>query len=181
MAHHHILRRAAGAAFVAGIVAAGLAFAGSAGAENDGAEHASATLHDAAGVEVGFASFTEDATGTLHVNVKAEGLAPGLHGLHIHSVAACTSPSFASAGGHHNPGGGTHGSHAGDLPNLVVNAAGRGTLNATTDHATLSAGPVSVFDLDGSALVIHAGEDDLVTNPTGNSGPRIACGVIVAG
>ena len=74
-----------------------------------------------------------------------------------------------------------HGSHAGDLPNLVVNVAGRGSLNSKTDHATLSAGALTVFDADGSALVIHADEDDLIADPSGNSGARIACGVISAG
>jgi Cu-Zn family superoxide dismutase len=71
-----------------------------------------------------------------------------------------------------------HGAHGGDLPNLVVNAAGQGHLNATTDRATLSSGQVSLFDADGSSLIIHAAEDDQVTDPTGNSGGRIACGVI---
>ena len=71
------------------------------------------------------------------------------------------------------------GAHAGDLPNLVVSADGSGSLSATTERLTLSAGPRSVFDADGSALIIHAAADDQVTNPTGNSGGRIAGGVIV--
>ena len=180
MRNQERFRRTAGALLAGGILVAGLALAGSAGAADDGALQASATLQDPTGNEIGFAKLTEDATGTVHVNVKVEGLAPGLHGVHIHAVGAC-APTFAAAGGHHNPTGGTHGSHAGDLPNMAVNAAGRGSLNTTTDHATLSAGPLTVFDLDGSALVIHAGEDDLVTDPTGNSGARVACGVIVSG
>jgi len=123
------------------------------------------------------------------VNVHVSGLAEGLHGIHIHAIGTCTlgtNPAFSSAGGHHNPLGHTHGldsptgPHAGDLPNLVVNGAGVGHLDGKTDEATLSAGPTSVFDADGSALIIHAAEDDQVTNPTGNSGARIACGVIVA-
>jgi len=74
------------------------------------------------------------------------------------------------------------GAHAGDLPNLVVNGAGMGHLNATSDRATVSAGPVSVFDADGSALIIHADEDDQEgTSATGNSGGRVACGIIVPG
>ena len=145
-----------------------------------GAQHASATLSDAAGNEIGFATFVEDASGTLHVNVKVDGLTPGQHGIHIHNTGQC-SPTFAAAGAHHNPLGVSHGSHAGDLPNLDVNVAGRGSLNATTDDATLSAGLLSVFDANGSALVIHADPDDLITDPTGNSGARIACGVISAG
>ena len=149
-------------------------------AGGSGALHADAELRNAAGDVVGWARFTEDATGTLHVNVHVEGLSEGLHGIHIHNTGACT-PSFAAAGAHHNPLGALHGEHAGDLPNLTVNEAGVGHLDATSDGATLSAGPVSVFDANGSALIIHAGEDDLVTNPTGNSGARIACGVIMAG
>lgn len=161
--------------------AAVLATAAAAG--NDGAEHAVATLVDTAGNVVGSARFTEDATGILHVNVKVKGLTPGLHGIHLHAVGAC-APTFAAAGGHHNPLGAQHGldnptgAHAGDLPNLVVNAAGIGHLDATSDRATLSAGPTSLFDADGSAIVIHANEDDQVTDPTGNSGGRVACGVI---
>jgi Cu-Zn family superoxide dismutase len=151
-----------------------------------GAEHATAVLRDANDQVIGFAEFVEDATGIVHVNVHVKGLAPGLHGIHIHAVGNCTAPAFTSAGGHHNPFGAQHGlenpngPHAGDLPNLTVNPAGIGHLNATTDHATLSPGPTSVFDADGSALVIHASTDDQVTDPTGNSGGRIACGVIEA-
>ncbi|HEX5588778.1 MAG TPA: superoxide dismutase family protein [Candidatus Limnocylindrales bacterium] len=151
-----------------------------------GASHASVELRDAAGSVVGWADLTEDATGRLHVNVHVKGVSAGLHGIHIHAVGSC-SPDFGAAGGHHNPLGVAHGldsasgGHAGDLPNLEVNAAGVGHLDGTSDRASLSNGPTTVFDGDGSALVIHAGPDDQVTNPTGNSGGRIACGVIVAG
>ena len=148
-----------------------------------GAVHARAEIVNTAGEVIGWAKFMEDATGTLHANVHVAGLAPGLHGIHIHNTAACvlgTTPVFSSAGPHHNPLGALHGNHAGDLPNLVVNEAGRGLLNATSDGATLSSGPVTLFDLNGSAIVIHANPDDHVTNPTGNRGARVACGVIVA-
>ena len=147
--------------------------------EGNGAARAGAELHNVAGDVVGWAQFTEDATGILHVNVHVQGVTAGLHGIHIHNTANCTPP-FTAAGGHHNPLGATHGEHAGDLPNLIVNVAGIGHLDGTTDHATLSASLISVFDANGSALIIHAGEDDLQTDPTGNSGGRIACGVIVA-
>jgi superoxide dismutase, Cu-Zn family len=151
-----------------------------------GATHATATIVDASGAVVGRAQLVEDATGRLHLNVHVEGLTPGLHGIHLHAVGQCVGPAFTSAGGHHNPLGAQHGldspagAHAGDLPNLIVNVQGRGHLDATSDRATLSIGPVSLFDADGSALVIHAAEDDQVTNPTGNSGARVACGAIVA-
>ena len=163
--------------------------AGATGAVGGGALHAQAQLVDSAGQAIGWARFVEDATGVVHVNVHVKGLSAGLHGIHIHAVGACvvgTTPTFSSAGGHHNPLGHSHGllsptgAHAGDLPNLVVNEAGVGHLDGTTQLATLSAGGTSIFDTDGSALVIHALEDDQATNPTGNSGARIACGVITA-
>jgi superoxide dismutase, Cu-Zn family len=153
----------------------------------DGAAHAGARIVDGAGQTLGWARLTEDASGQLHVNVQVAGVSPGRHGIHLHAIGQCVGPAFASAGGHHNPLGAEHGldnpagAHAGDLPNLTVNAAGRGHLDGVSHHATLSAGPVSLLDADGSAIVIHANEDDQVTNPTGNSGPRIACGVIEAG
>jgi Cu-Zn family superoxide dismutase len=167
-------------------VLVGLALAASVYAQNNSARHASATLKDASGQVIGSAQFTEDATGIVHVNVHVKGLTPGLHGIHLHAVGSC-SPTFAAAGGHHNSLGHQHGldnpngPHAGDLPNLTVNKAGVGHLNASTDRATLSSGATTLFDADGSALVIHAGPDDQVTDPTGNSGDRIACGVIEVG
>jgi superoxide dismutase, Cu-Zn family len=156
-----------------------------------GATRASATFVDVTGAEVGWASLVEDGSGIVHVNVHVKGLTPGLHGIHIHSVAAC-SPTFAAAGGHYNPLGRLHGlanpsgAHAGDLPNLIVNGDGIGHLNATTDRVTLRNGPTTLFDTTanaiGSAFIIHANEDDQVTDATnGGSGARIACGVIVAG
>ena len=163
------------------------AAAGTAVAANDGAEYASATLKDVNNKVIGFASFTEDATGRLHVNVHVKGLSVGPHGTHIHATGNCShsaTTKFAGAGGHHNPLLREHGlnnpsgAHAGDLPNLEVNASGVGHLNDSTDRATLSPGPTTVFDPNGSALVIHALQDDQFTNPTGNSGDRIACGVI---
>ena len=152
-----------------------------------GATHASARIINDANQTIGWARFTEDTAGRLHVNVKVAGLTAGLHGIHIHAAGVCTGPSFGSAGAHHNPLGALHGlndpagAHAGDLPNLVANDTGRGHLNARSDRATLSPGLLSVFDANGSAIVIHALEDDQeATSATGNSGPRVACGVIVA-
>ena len=150
------------------------------------ATRAEARIIDGAGQTIGWAKLTEDAAGQLHLNVQVDGLTAGRHGIHLHAIGQCVGPTFASAGGHHNPLGAEHGldnpagAHAGDLPNLVVNVAGRGHLDAVSHHATLSSGPVSLLDADGSAIVIHAFEDDQVTNPTGNSGARVACGVIEA-
>ena len=152
-------------------------------AEGGRALRASATLYDASGQVIGTARLVEDATGTLRVKVNVKGLSPGLHGIHLHAVGSC-APTFAAAGGHHNPLGRQHGldnplgAHGGDLPNLVVNPAGVGRLAATTDRATLAPGPATLFDADGSSIIIHANPDDQLTDPTGNSGGRIACGVI---
>jgi superoxide dismutase, Cu-Zn family len=156
-----------------------------------GASHASATIAEASGAVVGWAQLVEDGDGTVHVNVHVKGLTPGRHGIHIHAIGAC-HPTFAAAGGHYNPLTRQHGllnpagAHAGDLPNLIVNEDGVGVLSATTNRVTLTDGPTTVFDRTvgavGSALIIHANEDDQVTDATnGNSGGRIACGVIEAG
>ncbi len=153
----------------------------------EGASHASATIVDATGTEIGFATFTEDGGGTVHVNIKVAGLPAGQHGAHIHETGSCDSAAglFSGAGGHYNPGGAQHADHAGDLPNLTVNDDLRGRLNTTTQRVTLSAGPASVFDTTagkiGSAVIIHANQDDFGPVANGNSGGRIACGVITPG
>ena len=158
------------------------------GASAGSASRAHGTFIDAAGATVGWVQLVEDARGTVHVNVHVDGLGPGRHGIHIHSVGAC-SPTFAAAGGHYNPLGHQHGllnpagAHAGDLPNLIVNPDGVGRLTGVTDGVTISAGPTTLFDTTpgavGSAFIIHANEDDQLTDATnGNSGARIACAVI---
>ncbi len=173
-----------------GILAFGAATTAPAMASGDGAMHASATFIDMTGATVGWASLVEDAAGVVHVNVHVDGLAPGRHGIHIHGAGACT-PTFAAAGSHYNPLGDQHGlnnpegPHAGDLPNLTVNPHGIGHLDTTTDRVTISDGPTTLFDAtigaQGSAFVIHANEDDQVTDATnGGSGARIACAVIHA-
>ena len=146
----------------------------------------SAVLMNAAGQTVGTAQLSETAAG-VRVTVSARGLPAGVHGIHIHAVGTCTPPDFTSAGGHFNPTGAQHGlrnpagAHAGDLPNMTVAANGTANYATTAARVTLGAGAASLFDADGSALVIHADPDDEMTDPTGNSGGRIACGVIVRG
>jgi Cu/Zn superoxide dismutase len=112
-------------------------------------------------------------------------LQPGPKALHIHQVGRCESPSFESAGQHFNPGGAQHGAanprgpHAGDLPNITIDETGRGRLEVLVERFSIRAGPDSLFDADGSAIVIHAAPDDMNTDPSGNSGARIACGPLV--
>ena len=148
---------------------------------------ASATLRDRSGATVGTARLTGDANGAVHLVVHVDQMTPGRHGIHFHAVGSCEpgdSTAFASAGGHHNPLGRKHGlenpdgAHAGDLPNIEVGANGSGDLDTTTSRATLRASPASLFDADGSAIVVHAAADDQKTDPSGNSGARVACAVI---
>jgi Cu-Zn family superoxide dismutase len=146
---------------------------------------ASAELKDKDGKVVATAMLSERPGGVL-VRVDAKGLTPGLHAVHVHAVGKCDGPAFTSAGGHFNPAGKKHGlkstdgPHAGDLPNMLVAKDGAGRFEALTDAITLRAGGLSIFDTDGSAMVVHAGADDNMTDPTGNSGDRVACGIIVA-
>ena len=139
-------------------------------------------LMDTTGTRIGQVTATEDAGGAV-LEVFATGLAPGRHGMHLHAIPACEPPGFQSAGGHFNPDRRQHGAnnpqgaHIGDLPNLVVNVQGEGRAQVTVLGYTLSPGPHSI-GAPGTALVIHAGEDDQLTDPTGNSGARVACAVI---
>jgi len=127
-------------------------------------------------------------TGTVvDITVTASGLKPGLHGVHLHAVGQCEAP-FTSAGGHFDPGPASntdpdvnHPFHMGDIPNLQVGADGKGELKAVTTRVTLSPGPLSVFDTDGTAIILHANEDKGVPGETKSGvsgGPRIACGVL---
>ena len=144
---------------------------------------AAAELRSGAGQPVGTATFTQVGD-VVRIVLEAQGLPAGVKGVHIHEVGTCDGPTFSSAGGHFNPLGKQHGSlnpqgaHAGDLSNITIGADGTGRLETTTPLVTLGAGSTSLFDVKGSALVIHAAPDDFRTDPTGNSGARIACGVI---
>jgi len=134
------------------------------------------------GKVVGNATLRETPNGVL-VKVDITGVPPGVHAFHIHAVGVCEGPQFTTAGPHFAGGGAMHGlmaqkmPHAGDMPNVYVGADGKGTAE-TLAHVTLAAGQRSLFDADGSALVLHATADDYVTDPAGNAGGRIACGVV---
>jgi len=144
---------------------------------------ATAEVKNAAGQSVGRATFTQVADG-VRIVLTMHGMPPGPKGTHIHDVGKCEPPAFTSAAGHFNPEKKQHGSqnpqghHAGDLPNITINPDGTGRLE-TTAKVTLGAGANSLFGPKGTALVVHASADDNKTDPTGNSGARLACGVIV--
>lgn len=149
------------------------------------AKVATATLRQANGTPTGTAIITASGD-KLTLTVAGIGLPAGIHGSHLHMIGRCEAPGFTTAGGHLNPGARQHGrlnpagSHTGDLPNLNVDAKGIGTLSIELSgtRADLEA---ALFDADGTALVIHATADDYTTDPTGNSGARIACGVLSRG
>jgi len=144
---------------------------------------ASAVLKDAAGKEVGTAIFSTTPSGAL-LDLNLTTAPPGVHGLHIHAVGKCEPPDFKSAGPHFNPDNTKHGimsqegPHAGDLPNIHVPADGKLEVEFLDPVVTLSQ-ESALLDADGSSIVIHTGPDDYKTDPAGNSGDRIACGVIV--
>ena len=129
----------------------------------------------------GTVGFTET-DGRLRVDAQVSGLTPGEHGFHIHEVGDCSAPDASSAKGHFNPNAKAHGHHAsdehhgGDMPNLIANAQGEARYTAELRGLTLS-GPTGVL---GRSIVIHADPDDYKSQPAGNSGKRIACGVIAA-
>ena len=146
-------------------------------------QKATATLKNAQGVEVGTATIAPTTRGTaVTINASLSKLPPGTHGIHIHTVGKCEAPDFATAGGHFNPASKQHGkdnpngAHAGDLANFDVAADGTGKISYTVPGVTLA--DASLFHAGGTALVIHASADDYKTDPSGNSGARIACGVI---
>jgi superoxide dismutase, Cu-Zn family len=145
---------------------------------------ATATLIDATGKSIGTATVKDVGHG-LELKVKARGIAPGLKAIHLHAVGSCELPKFVSAGPHWNPGMKQHGKdnpagpHAGDLPNLTVGGNGRVSYKTTAHGFTLT-GASGLLDADGGAVIIHAKPDDYITDPTGNAGDRIVCGVFKA-
>jgi Cu-Zn family superoxide dismutase len=144
---------------------------------------ATASLLDSSGARAGVATFS-DSAGSGWLAVSVTGLTPGLHGMHVHESGTCTTPDFQSAGGHFNPGSKKHGTqnpegpHAGDLPNLLVEDDGSADTTLAASRVLLAEGPSSMVGTEQRSLVIHADPDDEKTDPSGNSGARMVCGVI---
>jgi Cu-Zn family superoxide dismutase len=148
-----------------------------------GAPTAHASLRSATGQAVGSVLLRDTPNGIL-LKVDLTAAEPGAHGFHIHETGRCEAPAFQSAGGHYAGGGSEHGlidtprPHAGDLPNVHVPQDGRLSFEVLAPGVTLREGARSLFDSDGSALVLHRNPDDYASEPAGNAGDRIACGVI---
>ncbi len=167
--------------------------AGCGGGGNDDGDNARgltarATLIDTSGRSVGNAFFLQNApSDPVTIRVQVAGLTPGPHGMHLHEVGRAdpnANPPFATAGAHFNPGNKKHGigkgdgPHAGDLPSLNIGTDPEAVFELTTNRVTLFGGANSLFDSDGSALIIHANSDDQRTDPDGGSGARLICGVV---
>lgn len=182
--------RSIGLALAASIAFAASAAAQQAGHMKDAKPVATATAEIKGDGVTGTATFSEvkhNGASAVHVELSVSGLKPGLHGIHLHAVGKC-EPPFTSAGGHFDPGpaGNTdpdanHPFHMGDLPNLVVGDDGKGTLSAVTTRVTLTDSLITVFDTDGTAIIVHGNPDQGITGASKSGvsgGPRAACGVL---
>ena len=154
----------------------------------DSVSQAVALIVNANGTPIGTAQLWQEQNGTVNIDIASLALPAGTHGIHFHEVGMCDggSTAFSTAGAHYNPLAKEHGlenprgPHAGDAPNIVTPAGGIGKVAFSTNRVTLTPGTLTLFDSNGSSIVVHASADDQVSQPAGNSGARIACGVIRA-
>ncbi|MFL5801872.1 MAG: superoxide dismutase family protein [Roseiflexaceae bacterium] len=174
-------------ALVLATALAAISISGQATARNGRDDEAKARLRNPAGNVIGEVKFKQEKD-SVSVRVKVQGLTPGFHGFHIHTIGSCVAPDFVSAGGHLNPHGQSHPAHAGDMPVLLINADGSGEVRLTDGLFKVA----DLFDADGSAIIVHGGPDnyanipsryapngpDATTLATGDSGGRVACGAI---
>jgi superoxide dismutase, Cu-Zn family len=178
----------------AAILTAPIYASGGGDGRDDSRRSVKVQLLDASGADAGIVKLTTQGTSVV-VRARVDGLTPGFHGFHVHSVGECVPP-FTTAGGHYNPGGTGHGSHAGDMPSLLVLDDGTATLQFATDNFTVA----ELFDADGTAIIVHALPDNFANIPTryqsttegtfgpdsatlatGDAGGRVACGVVASG
>lgn len=182
-----MIRRTNHLAGVAAVCALALAGCATTGVPEDRVAAAVVDFVTPTGGSAGSGILWQDPLGVVHIEGQLQGLQPGQHGIHFHEVGRCDgagSLAFASAGAHYNPGNRKHGlsapdgPHAGDAPNLTVGPDSRARVHFTTNRVTLTSGPATLDDANGSSLVVHALGDDQVTDPSGNSGARITCAVV---
>lgn len=168
------------------VMMGGIAFAADPVYSGTAVKTTTADLKDGTGANIGAVQVSQDAKGVVQVTVSGTGLTAGEHGIHIHATGKCEGPGFTTSNAHFNVTNHQHGlanaagPHEGDMPGLTAAANGTYTYTATTDRISLTGGATNIFDADGSALVIHATKDDQVTDPTGNSGGRVACAVLAS-
>lgn len=169
--------------FLAGVAMFALSPAHAQGSKKPKPKPVVVNLQNGQGKSVGTATLSPSSHG-VNIKLNVHDLPAGEHGIHVHQAAKCEGPDFKSAGGHFNPDGKKHGlqnpdgPHAGDVPNFAADAKGKSKATVVAPNVTLGDDPHSVFTGGGTALVIHAKADDGKTDPSGNSGDRIACGLI---